>query len=199
MQRDVDRCADCPPPEIAWSRSAFAYDEPVRSALMRLKFGGMRSVASAFESPMVAAAGDRLAGRGGGSPVVTWVPLGRRRRRERGFDQAEILARGVGSRAGRPVAALLERTRETGPQARRRGPERRRALSDAFRSIARPPPRVILVDDVLTTGATAHECARTLRRAGAGEVGLLTAARSLGDANGPIPARCYTSDVWILS
>ena len=193
MQRDVDRCADCPPPEIAWSRSAFAYDQPVRSALMRLKFSGMRSVTGAFELPMVSSAGDRLAGREGDPPVVTWVPLGRRRRRERGFDQAEILARGVGSRTGRPVAPLLERIRETGPQARRSSVERRRALSGAFRSIAPPPPRVILVDDVLTTGATAQECARTLRRAGAGEVGLLTAARALGAANGPIPARCYTS------
>jgi ribosomal subunit interface protein len=193
MQLDVDRCADCPPPEIAWSRSAFLYDEPVRAALMRLKFGGMRSVASAFEPPMVSAAGDRLAGRRDGFPVVTWVPLGRRRRRGRGFDQAEILARGVGSRAGRAVAPLLERIHETDPQARRSGTDRRRALSGAFRSIALPPPRVILVDDVLTTGATAQACARTLRRAGAGEIGLLTAARSLGDANGPIPARCYTS------
>jgi hypothetical protein len=57
-------------------------------------------------------------------------------------------------------------------------------------SVARPPPRVLLIDDVMTSGGTAAECARVLIRAGASEIILLTAARSLG---GSIPARCYNA------
>jgi predicted amidophosphoribosyltransferase len=83
---------------------------------------------------------------------------------------------------------MLTRAVETAPQARRGGDARRRALGGAFRAVGAVPPRVLLVDDVLTSGATVAECARTLLAAGALEVGVLTAARSLG---GPLPARCY--------
>jgi predicted amidophosphoribosyltransferase len=121
--------------------------------------------------------------------VLTWVPLGARRRRDRGYDQAEVLALAVGSLAGWPVRAMLRRAVETAPQARRAGMERRNALRGAF-AAAGPveATRVVLVDDVLTSGATAAECASVLRRAGASEVGVLTAARSVG---GGVPARCY--------
>jgi hypothetical protein len=124
--------------------------------------------------------------------TLTWVPLGARRLRVRGFDQAQALAQAIGSLTGLPVHSLLARVRETDPQARRSGPERRRALADAFRARPHPFPRVLLVDDVLTSGATAAACARALLSAGALEVGLLTAARSLG---GPLPARCYNPAV----
>jgi predicted amidophosphoribosyltransferase len=122
--------------------------------------------------------------------AITWVPLGRRRRRSRGFDQSEVLARAVAGLTGWPVVWLAEREIETGPQAKRSGPERRGAVAGAFRARRRPPERVVLVDDVLTTGATAADCARSLVEAGTGQVGVLTAARSVGS---PIPARCYNS------
>jgi competence protein ComFC len=135
----------------------------------------------------------------GGTPsglVLTWVPLGRRRRRERGYDQAEVLAKAVGRLTGISAVPLLRRETETAPQARRSGAERRLALAGAFRAAGAAPARVVLVDDVLTSGATAAECARTLIEAGALEVGVLTAARALG---GPLPARCYTPAVGLLS
>jgi len=184
----VDVCADCPPQPIAWARSAFAYDEPVRRALLDLKFGGARAVGDAFVPQMALAAADRL----GVECVITWVPLAKRRRRERGFDQAEILARGLAAGTGLPVQGLLRRVRETDPQARRGAADRRRALAGAFRVVESPPAAVTLVDDVLTTGATAAECVRVLRHAGAERVGLVTAARSLP---GELPARCYAT-VW---
>jgi competence protein ComFC len=190
LETVVRNCADCPPPPIAWCRAPFLYEGPVRSALMRLKFAGIRSVRDALAPFMVEAlarsppTGHRPVER----PTVTWVPLARRRRRSRGYDQAEELARRVASLCGWPVLSLIERTVETTPQARRARAERRSALAGAFRARARAWGRVILVDDVLTSGATAAECARVLLEAGADEVGVLTAARSLG---GAVPARCY--------
>jgi ComF family protein len=121
--------------------------------------------------------------------VMTWVPLAGRRRRERGYDQAEMLARAIRSLTGWPLRPTLRREVETAPQARRAGPERRRALRGAFAAVSDvASARIVLIDDVLTSGATAAECATVLRKGGAREVGVLTAARSLG---GGIPARCY--------
>ena len=192
LSRDVDSCRDCPPAPVDWVRAAFAYDEPVRRALLSVKFGGMRAVADAFVPWMRRAMADRP----GGGVTITWVPLGRRRHRRRGFDQAELLAAGLAEGTALACRALLERARETEPQAMRGGAERRRALSGAFRAVAPAPARLVLVDDVLTTGATVTECARVLRRAGAREVGVVTAARAVP---GPLPGRCYTPAVWILS
>ncbi len=154
----------------------------MRAAVQRLKFSGWRALAPRLAGAMVAALGDI------GADVVTWVPLAPRRRAGRGFDQAEVLARHVASLLGLPARHLLRRRVDTREQARRSGAERRVALRDAFEPIADAPASVLLVDDVLTTGATAAACAEALRRAGARRVVVLAAARSLG---GPIPARCY--------
>jgi ComF family protein len=188
-------CSDCPPPSIAWARAPYLYEGPARQALIRLKFGGQRSLAEAL-APAVAsvlALGPPAGWHARGAErVVTWVPLGRKRRRDRGFDQAEVLARSVAAGLGLPVRPLLRRIVETGPQARRSGEERRVALAGAFEAREAPPERVVLVDDVLTTGATAEACARVLAEGGALEVGVLAAARSL---NGRLPARCYAPTV----
>jgi predicted amidophosphoribosyltransferase len=186
----VPRCADCPPSPVSWSRAAFLYDGPVRRSLMSLKFGGLRSRAEAL-GPWMARALVRSppTSLSESEPVVlTWVPLGRRRRRSRGYDQALALACEVARLTGWPLRRLLDRVAETAPQARRSGPQRRLAMRGVFHPGGRPPARLILIDDVLTSGATAAECARVLRQAGAREVGVLCAARSLG---GAVPARCY--------
>lgn len=174
-------CADCPPEGPAWARAPFLYEGPAKRALHRLKFSGHRTVADAFAAPMATALERAPSG-----AVLTWVPLGRRRRRTRGFDQSEALARRISAQAGLPVRRLLVRAVETAPQARRGGEARRRALAGVFRAIPPVPAVIVLVDDVLTSGATAAECCRTLLEAGAREVGVLTAARSLG---GPLPTR----------
>ena len=174
-------CGDCPPSPIAAARAAFLYEGPVAAAIRGMKFSGWHGLARHLAGAMVEVLEFS-------ADVVTWVPLSSRRRARRGFDQAELLARAVAARSRLPAVRLLRRVRETRAQARLTGPDRRRALVGAFASVRAPPPRVLLVDDVLTTGSTAAACGEVLRAEGARRVMLLTAARSLG---GPIPARCY--------
>lgn len=173
-ERYVEFCADCPAPLLARSRSAFLFDGPARSAIHRLKFSGWRPVADALAASMAAAAEGV-----GTEHTVTWIPLSRRRRARRGFDQAELLARAFATHRGVRAVPLLARVRDATPQARRRGAERRTALRGSF-ALTRPaPPRVLLIDDVMTTGSTAVACAGALVGGGAEEVVLLTAARSV--------------------
>jgi predicted amidophosphoribosyltransferase len=186
-EEPVARCPDCPPRPVERARSPFLFDGPVRAALHRLKFSGWRSVAEALGASMAAVWEDP-------ADAATWVPLSGKRLARRGYDQARALAIVVASRLQIPLVPMLRRPADTPPQARRGGVERREAVQKAFQPLPRPagrnpPPRVLLVDDVLTTGATAAACARVLHAAGVKEVALLTAARAL---SGGIPARCYT-------
>ena len=164
----------------------------MRRALMGLKFGGLRGAREGFAPWMVRALWLPPLPEGGptlrSATTLGWVPLGANRRKARGYDQAQELARSVGALTGWPVRSMLRRVVETSPQARRSKRDRAAALAGAFRAARRVRGRIILVDDVLTSGATAGECARVLRLSGAGEVGVLTAARAL---EGPLPDRCY--------
>lgn len=167
----------------------------MRSATHRLKFSGWRAVAEALGEAMAAtwqASGPRAA-----PDVVTWVPLSRRRAAERGFDQARALARVVGARLDLPVRPLLAREGDDrATQARRDRAQRLAAMRGRFRAGAAPPAHVLLVDDVLTTGATASACATALVRAGATRVDLLTAARALTPTpRRGSPAAAGTTDI----
>ncbi len=172
----VDRCRDCPPAPIESARAAFAYRGPARAAVHRLKFSGWRGVGEALAAA-VAALGPPPA------DAVTWVPLASRRRAERGFDQARVLARALARELDLPAVAFVRRTKATAPQARRTREERLEAMRDAFTCIPQKPvpSRLLLVDDVLTTGATASACAGALVQGGAREIHLLTACRSFTD------------------
>jgi ComF family protein len=115
-----------------------------------------------------------------GVPLVP-VPAHPRRRRRHGFNQAEVIARGLARREAAPVRDLLVRTADHGPQV---GLERRARLVNArgsvrSRSFSCPPERTVLVDDVYTTGATLDACARALLVAGVEEVFALTFARAV--------------------
>jgi ComF family protein len=120
---------------------------------------------------------------GGDYDLIMPVPLHPSRLRWRGFNQAALLGNAVARRLGRPLdAGSLVRVRETDPQTGKNMRERRQNIRDAF-AIRRPARianrRVLLVDDVMTTGATVDECARTLLAAGARRVDVLTLARAL--------------------
>ncbi len=175
-------------------RSAFLFDGSARAAVHRLKFSGWRPVAAALGAAMVAVLG------GDGADVLTWVPLSRRRLASRGFDQARLLAEAISRDLGPPAERLLTRVADAGPQARRSAADRREAVARLFVATRPVPANVILVDDVVTTGATATACAQALRAAGADRVTLLTAARSVsmwrhrrytrrGPARGAVVAR----------
>ena len=168
-------CRDCPDQPVTSARAAFRFEGPARSAIHRLKYAGWQDVGSALARAMAtvgSAPGSREA------QVVTWVPLARARLAARGYDQARVLARGLGRELDMPTQRLLRRTVSTGPQARRSAAERRAALRGAFAATGQSPSVVVLVDDVLTTGATAASCTRALMGAGAREVHLIVAARA---------------------
>ena len=173
---DVDGCPDCPPAPIASARAAFAYRGPAREAVHRLKFSGWRGVGAALARSIAAVEPPT-------ADAVTWVPLAPRRRAERGFDQARVLARALSRAIDLPLAAYVRRVHATAPQARRSREQRLAAMAGAFAPLPRrpAPPTVLLVDDVLTTGATASACASALADAGARTIHLVTACRSFSD------------------
>jgi ComF family protein len=173
----VERCADCPSEPIAGSRSPFLYRGPVRRAIHRLKYAGWRSAGDALSAAMAVADLPAI-------EIITWVPLSRRRLGERGYDQARVLAEGLARRTGRTCVPMLRRVVHTSPQAKRDAHQRKTAMRGVFTLSSRSrrtamPSRVLLVDDVLTSGATAEACARVLRGAGVREVHVATAARAL--------------------
>lgn len=112
--------------------------------------------------------------------AIVPVPLHWLRQWRRGFNQSEVLARGLGHRLGLPVIAALRRVRSTEVQAGLSNTARRRNVAQAFRprrGRAVDGKRILLIDDVMTTGATAAACALALKRAGAARVALVTVAR----------------------
>lgn len=180
-EMSLSRCVDCPPRTIDIARAPFLYDGPVARTIRALKFGGWRALAQPLAAAMASAMSLE-------AECITWVPLSRRRRAARGYDQAEVLARELARDLRLPAVSVLRRIRDTPSQASQSGRERRRALRGAFTADAPVAGTVLLVDDVLTTGATASACAVALRTAGAARVALVTAARSL---HTPVPARCF--------
>ena len=118
-----------------------------------------------------------------GFDCLTWVPVSRLREFRRGYDQVELLAKAVGRELGISPVPLLKKVRHNRPQSGLHGAEKRRAnVLGAYRVIAPAGvagKRILLLDDILTTGSTAGECARVLLTAGAKEVhcAVIAAAR----------------------
>lgn len=153
------------------------YEGDVRRSHHRYKFSGKRAYAGTYGLLMSQCAADRLDGK---FDVVCWAPLSRRRLRRRGYDQSELLAREAAARLGLPVEPLLDKIRDTPAQSGQTDAAARRAnVLGAYR--LKPGGQVsgrnvLLVDDVVTTGATLSECGRVLRTAGAAGVSALVLA-----------------------
>jgi ComF family protein len=169
----VERCRECAGRRIAFAqaRAATAYDDAARRLVHAWKERGLRRLARAA-AELVA---ERLPAPA--ADALTFVPAERERRLVRGHNPAERLARELALLWELPSLPLLERTR--GGRQRGGTAEARRSVRGAFRSTAPAPRRIVLVDDVYTTGATASACSTVLRAAGARRVEVVTFARTL--------------------
>jgi len=173
-------CGACltKPPHFSRARAILRYDEASAKLVHAFKYGGRTTARATFLA--LARQATPLADLDPAELIVP-VPLHRARLQERGFNQALVLARFLFPAEGkRIVPDLLIRTRSTHPQVSLSGRERRQNLGGAF-AVRRPEQvagrRLLLVDDVLTTGTTLNECAKVLLAHGAAEVQALTLAR----------------------
>lgn len=147
------------------------YEDDVRESLHRFKFKDATGYAKTYGKLLADAVRDKLAGR---YDLISWVPLSRNRLKERGYDQAMLLALATALELDDVAVSTLEKPLEAEKQSLMGSAERRRAnISGAYR--ATDPElvdgkRILLIDDIVTTGATLSECARTLLDAGAKEV-----------------------------
>jgi len=151
-----------------------SYEGTLRELIHIYKYGGIQTLAQPLAELLAAAVplDERF-------DAVVPVPLHWRKRWQRGFNQSDLLARAIARRRGLPVLRALARTRFTKTQAGLSNTERRKNVAAACRRVAETlaGQRVLLIDDVMTTGATAAACARALKRAGAARVVLATVAR----------------------
>jgi len=151
------------------------YEGRLRDLIHLFKYGGVETLAEPLGRMAMLAYPRRER-----VDLVVPMPMHWWRRWRRGFNQAGLLAREVGKRTGLPVMPVVRRSRRTSPQAGLSRKARRQNVRGAFR-VRRPDAvqgkRVLLVDDVFTTGSTANACARALKDAGAAWVGVLVLAR----------------------
>ena len=151
------------------------YEDDVREALHRYKFHGATSSAAVFAGLMA----DCLQQHSVTADCITWVPLSRKRLKKRGYDQAELLARELSRRTGIPCLRLLKKTRHNPAQSgRASAAERRRNVEGVYEAtLLQPGLRLLLTDDIVTTGATLASAAGTLLSAGAAGVTGICVAR----------------------
>jgi ComF family protein len=168
------RCPHCRshPPRFALAGAAYLHGGALAEAIYRLKYEKREDLGRVLGVLFEACAVPE-------SDVLVPIPLHPRRLRARGYDQARLLAEGASKRFRLPVAALLRRVRETGQQVGRDRTSRERSVRGAFAAAGQVlGVRICLIDDVLTTGATASAAAGALLDAGAARVEVRTLARA---------------------
>ena len=168
-------CDGCRTVELAFdgARAPLRYEGVGKGVVHALKYDGYRPVVERLMAPLMAGSlkGERF-------DAVVAVPLHRGRLAKRGFNQAEHIGRAVACRIGAPFLDTLRAVRGTRDQVELTASSRRENVAGAFEARACVAGRVLLVDDVMTTGATLHECARVLRTNGTREVHALTLCRT---------------------
>lgn len=167
-------CTFCASPLMRPIEKVYApyrYAGEVRSLIHAFKFDACGEALPLLASAMAEALPERS------FDCLTPVPLHPRRLRQRGYNQAALLCGALSERTGIPAEACLERVRYGRPQSRTARKGRRKNVESAFRALpAAEGKRILLVDDVRTTGSTAHACAEALRKAGAESVSLCVCA-----------------------
>ena len=155
------------------------YEGIVRESLLRYKFGGLTAYAAVYAEFLAKCIDEN----GISCDSITWVPLSRRRLRQRGYDQARLIAEELAKRLGLPCECLLVKCRHTRPQSGISDREKRKANAAGAYAVLNAErvegKRVLLVDDIVTTGATLASCAGVLAHAGCEAVfGAAAASRS---------------------
>ncbi len=171
---DVFVCEECKGVDFGFesARAPLRYEGVGKRIVHALKYSGYLRVVEKLMVPMMR---EVLTG---DFDVVVPVPLHRSRLWRRGFNQAELMARGLSEKIKTPVSDRLEAVRRTRDQLELSAAGRRANVEGAFRMRGAVRGRALLVDDVFTTGATLSACAGALRRAGAGEVHALSLCRT---------------------
>jgi len=155
------------------------YQEQVRETLLRFKFQGNSAIAGPLGEVIARCAAEQF---GGEFDIVTWVPVSKRRLRKRGYDQTELLAQSVCLKWNIRPTKMLRKAVDNPPQSGLRDASARRAnvlgVYEAVNEEQIHGKRVLLIDDIYTTGATLTECVRVLKEAGAADVVCVAAARA---------------------
>ena len=159
--------------------SPLAYRDSVPQAVHRYKFSRVRALGKPLAALMARCLEERLPER---ADLICWAPLSEKRLRERGFDQARLMAEEVGRLLNIPAGPVLKKTRDTAPQSELEEASARRANARGAYTLLPGADlagkQVVLVDDVVTSGSTLSECAALLRQGGAEKVYCLTLAQA---------------------
>lgn len=184
-REELEYCSSCRVHSRAFDRgyAVWQYDSRMKRSLADFKYHARKEFADFYTAEAVRIYGRQLLAQA--PEVLIPVPVHPARRRERGFNQAELLASGIGKRLGLPVdSRSLKRVKKTAPLKELGRADRARTLKDAFTVSwrdGRPCRSVLLVDDIFTTGSTVDECAKALRRAGTERIIFLCMAAGVSD------------------
>lgn len=166
------------PPFVFEAYAPFYYEGAVRRAIIRLKFNRAAAYAAPLAELMRECLEEHLLGR---FDLITWVPISKKRLRQRGYDQSLLIAKCLADWFSIPLVSTLTKVRDTPRQSTRSSASERRANVLGVYAPTNADfqqKNILLIDDVLTTGATISECARTLKCAGAGKIFVLTTAKT---------------------
>lgn len=164
--KNIDRCV-----------SPLFYENNVRDSLRRYKFSQRTGYAGFYADFMVKCIDENKIS----CDSITWAPVSRKRLRQRGYDQSELLAKAIAARLRIPCVRMLEKVRDTKAQSLlkdfRQRQENVKGVYHCFDPDAVVGKHVLLIDDIVTTGSTLTECASVLKAAGAASIYALTVAR----------------------
>ncbi|MBQ0099203.1 MAG: ComF family protein [Firmicutes bacterium] len=175
--QDETYCLSCKERLIAVdkARSSFSYEKPINLSIQKYKYNGKKYLADLFTYYLFITATENLMT----ADYIVYVPMTEKSLKKRGFNHGKLLAEKLSIKMGIPVIDVIEKTKETPRQAKLSRDERLENLKGCFRLTKRKSIKgksVLIVDDVITTGATSETIANILKRAGAKAVYLLTVA-----------------------
>lgn len=176
MKDEAEYCLRCQhaPDSFVKNRSPLVYEGKAKQLIYQMKFANKSYIAKTLGALMA----DEYLNDDMGCEIITFVPMSEGEKKKRGFNQSELIAYEVGRRLNMPVLPALEKIKDTPSQKEMTGTQRAQNLKSAFVCVydVVKDRKMLLIDDVFTTGATANECSNVLLKAKARSVCVLTAA-----------------------